>query len=200
MCLYSPSFPQKQTETFQTSTLVYESGLDRSLIVIEADREGNVATSSVTMHVKAAYSAMKLVVENIEELKKRESPSRNAHCAIEPAVLRWHWSEDRSAALQERTLITTKFDDLVSVLVPQALARPYVAEQIQQTIATVTTFSEEEDHIPRFKHRHFQAKCILSTGEFENKQRKMREESQKIYHDPTVVPLSDCPLSARIRG
>jgi hypothetical protein len=199
-CLYSPSFPQKQTETFQTCTLVYESGLDRSLIVIEADREGNVATSSVTMHVKAAYSAVKLVVENVEELKKREIPSRNTSCAIDPAVLRWHWSEDRSATLQERTLITTRLDDLVSVLVPQALARPYVAEQIQQMIATIANSSEEEDHIPRFRHLHFQAKCILSTGEFENKQKKMREESQQIYHDPTVVPLSDSPLDAGIRG
>ncbi|PVH68760.1 hypothetical protein DL98DRAFT_662021 [Cadophora sp. DSE1049] len=196
LSLHSNKAFMTQPSTFEVCSLVYETGHSRSLTMLAGDRAGDVCATSDKGYIHYSHTAMKMLCDNMEALKKKQSPSSTD----ERAVIKWQWSEGRKEQrTQEKTFETSQADDMVSILPLLSLSNPYITRKMIDIITLITITSEEEDPILQFEQKHFQAKFVITTADYIGRQQRVDERNGS-FTDPEVVPVSGNILSKRIRA
>jgi hypothetical protein len=196
LSLHSNKLFLTEPSTFEVCSLVYETGHSRSLTLLAGDRAGDVCATSDTEYVQYSYTALKMLFDNMEALKRKQLPLNTE----EQAVIKWQWSEGRKEQRPvERTFETSEADDMVSMLPLLSLSNPYVTQRMIEIITLVTVTSEEEDPVLQFEQKHFQAKFVITTADYIGRQQRV-DARHRSFTDPEVAPVSGNILSKRIRG
>ena len=206
---FASTFYGRPVDDFECCTMMYETGLERSLAVLCQERDGDVASTSSPMHTRICYRALSLAFKNLEAVKTSTPPqprpmtpradiSSGKH--EEPSWIAIDW--ERATGVKDSTHITDKFqtsstDSLISAIVPISLCSPWVAAATEGLIQYVASIAENDDPIRFFKRQHLQAKCTLRSATFIAKL-PVRELGQRSHTD--TVPISEGPLIKRKRG
>ncbi len=195
--LYASEKTGNPSNCFEVCTLIYETGLERSLTVISSDRRGDVVATSDAAHVTCSYAASLTLMKNLEHLKTNSQPPHGD--VSERTSIRWQWSEEvdnRKAG----SFSTSRFDDVVSIILPLALADTHTGIDIGFLLDYATGSSEEEDPVIQFDRKHFTAEFVVTTAAWEDKQHKQKFANAAHAPDPDVVPVSRSPFNKTIRG
>jgi hypothetical protein len=199
LALYGSEKTGNPPNCFEVCTLVYETGLERTLTVISNDRRGDVAATSDTTHVTCSYTAFQNLMKNVEHLKSKHLPPRDD--TREQTSISWQWAEGLQGSVsQPQKFRTSRFDDIVSIMVPLALTDPYTGIELGNMLDFATSNSEEEDPVIQFERKHFTAKFVVTTAAWGDKQHKLKFASAAHRPDQEVLPVSRSPLSRAIRG
>lgn len=197
--LYASEKTGNPPNCFEVCTLVYETGLERSLTVISNDRRGDVMATSDATHVTCSYAAFETLIKNAEYLKSVSQPPHSD--AGEQTSIYWNWTEgvDNSASTT-RSFRTSHFDDIVSIMVPLALTDTRTGIDMGIMLDYATGHSEDDDPVIQFDRKHFTAKFVVTTAAWEDKQHKLKFANTANGPDPDVRPISGSPLNKVIRG
>ncbi|KAH6865259.1 hypothetical protein BKA58DRAFT_472387 [Alternaria rosae] len=197
--LYASEKTGNPPNCFEVCTLVYETGLERSLTVISNDRRGDVAATSDTTHVTCSYTAFQNLMKNVELLKSERQPPRDD--TREQTNIRWQWAEGIQGTISPvQNFRTSRFDDIVSIMVPLALTDPHTGIELGNMLDFATGNSEEEDPVIQFERKHFTAKFVVTTAAWQDKQHKLKFANAAHGPDLDVLPVSRSPLSRTIRA
>jgi hypothetical protein len=199
LALYASEKTGNPANCFEVCTLVYETGLDRSLTVISDDRRGDVAATSDTANVTCSFTAFQLLMKNTEYLKSRCPPPHSASC--NQTTIRWQWAEGvKKTTPKVDSFCTSSLDDVVSIMVPFSLTDTHTGIEMGRMLDFASGTSEEEDPIMQFEREHFNAKYVVTTAAWDDKQHKLKFANTAHQLDPDVLPVSGSPLNRTIRG
>lgn len=197
--LYASEKTGNAPNCFEICTLIYETGLERSLTLISNDRQGDVAATSDTTHVTCSYTAFQNLMKNVAHLQFNNSSRRSDK--HEQTTICWQWAECmQGQSSRDYGFSTSRFDDIVSVMVPLALTDTHTAIEMGMMLDFATGNSEEEDPVIQFERKHFTAKFVITTAAWEDKQHKLKFVNAAHGPDLDVRPVSKSPLNRTIRG
>ncbi|KAJ4375368.1 hypothetical protein N0V83_002454 [Neocucurbitaria cava] len=192
---------------FHQHAVAYETGFDRSLVIVSEDREGYVTTTSAAALTRTCCRALTLVKKNIEMLPGRERPpSSSAHTGTgtEFCNITWDWAVKHADNTKptanstkcSRKFETKKLDSIISVMIPLALSTPYVASTIEELVQYTMAHStrKTEEPVRRFKHSPIEASFSIQTSFNARMQKKMRDQ------DSDTVSINYSDLIGRLKG
>ncbi|KAK0109762.1 hypothetical protein ONS95_002438 [Cadophora gregata] len=196
--LYASEKTGNPPNCFELCTLVYETGLERSLTVISNDRRGDVAATSDFTHVNCSFTAFQNLMKNVEYLGSKAQSPRSAG---DLTTIQWQWSEGSEGSVPKAgRFLTGRFDNIVSIMVPFALTDSHTGIEMGVMLDYATGNSEDEDPVIQFERRHFTAKFVVTTAAWDDKQHKMKSADTAHGPDPDVAPISRSPLNRTIRA
>ena len=194
--LYASEKTGNPPNSFEVCTLVYETGLRRSLTVISSDRRGDVAATSDATHVTCSYTAFQNLRKNFEHLKAERQPPRDD--ARDQTSIHCQYKD--GSVSQDHVFRTSRFDDIVSIMIPLSLTDPFIGIGMGLMLDFVTGNSEDEDPVLQFERKHFTAKFVVTTAAWEDRQHKLKFANVARQPDLEVLSVSQSPLSKAIRG
>jgi hypothetical protein len=197
--LYASEKTGNAANCFEVCTLVYETGLERSLAVISDDRRGDVSATSDAAHITCSFTAFQLLMKNTDYLRASNLPPHSS--PRDQTTIRWQWAEgDRNAAPKADSFCTSRLDDIVSIMVPFSLTDTHTGIEMGSMLDFASGSSEEEDPIMQFEREHYNAKYVVTTAAWQDKQHKLKFANAAHQPDPDVLPVSGSPLNRMIRG
>ncbi|KAI4659252.1 uncharacterized protein J4E78_005678 [Alternaria triticimaculans] len=194
--LYASEKTGNPPNCFEVCTLAYETGLRRSLTVISSDRRGDVAATSDATHVTCSYTAFQNLRKNVEHLKAGRQPPRDD--ARDQTHIHCQYTEGSVSEVHD--FRTSRFDDIVSIMIPLSLTDPFVAIGMGLMLDFATGNSEDEDPVLQFERKHFTAKFVVTTAAWEDRQHKLKFTNAARQPDLEVLSVSQSPLSKAIRA
>ncbi|KAI4644515.1 hypothetical protein J4E93_006420 [Alternaria ventricosa] len=194
--LYASEKTGTPPNCFEVCTLAYETGLRRSLTVISSDRRGDVAATSDATHVTCSYTAFQNLRKNVEHLKAKRQPPRDD--ARDQTRIHCQYTEGSVSEVHD--FRTSRFDDIVSIMIPLSLTDPFVAIGMGLMLDFATGNSEDEDPVLQFERKHFTAKFVVTTAAWEDRQHKLKFTNAARQPDLEVLSVSQSPLSKAIRA
>lgn len=197
---------------FEACSLVYRAGLEGQPTLLSNDRDGDVYASSDPTTINCAYTAMGLLLKNVEALSPTQDQEPRTRQGIQQdtdsarptevnawASIQWEWSGgEPNGAINNTTWRVTKMDHLISVAIGLGLATAYVASSIDRLIHIASNATKEEDPVIQFEAppKDFQALFKITTSEYT----RMSSLPDAPYSDLEVKPVADIPMRRRIRG
>jgi hypothetical protein len=183
--------------SFETCSIVYETGLDKSLTLLSGYRNGDVSASSDRTYIQLSYTAFDLLIKIVETLEKKQTPSSVGQ---DGTTIDWSWNQhDSSSHAKNGHFRTTNLDDIVSMVVCGSLIDVDTAVEVMELIRSASNATEEEDPIVQFAPKSFHAKFTVTTAEWAKKDHRLTSLQQN-YNDPDIVSITKGPLDKRIRG
>jgi hypothetical protein len=192
---------------FHQQVVAYETGFDRSLVVVSGDRNGHVSTTSAAALTRTCCRALTLVKKNVEILRGMERPSNSSartNADTEFCNINLDWAVKQAEATKpsassmkySRNYETKKLESIVSVVIPLALSTPNVASTIEEWVrfSMANSAHRTEEPIRRFKHSRFEASCSIQTSINALSQKKIQDQD----HD--TVPINHCDMIGSLRG
>lgn len=182
-------------DSFHHHAVVYETGFDRSLVMVTEFRDGHVSTTSTPAHLEICSRALSLVRENVEAINARP-PSKQynenlCHITLE-------WEERRSDGTvfvpPKRDLQTTELDTVISILLPLGFNSAKTASSLEHLLQLSTFLSKKqlEEPIRRFESSQFQARCSVQTS--------LDKVSQRNMQHSDTVSISKCGTIGKMKG
>ncbi|TPX12725.1 uncharacterized protein E0L32_000902 [Thyridium curvatum] len=192
-------------ESFEMCALVYKTGLDGVTTTINHDRYGDIHTSCEPAHINNMYSAMVLLMQNLEAIRQMQSTeTRVVDTNTEPpavgATLNWNWRDKSgSTKTSEGRFQFHRIDDIITIAIAVCMSTVYMADSIGRAVPVLGSGTTEEAPIMQFTPppRAFQAVFHLSTEEYLRRQRTL---SQTLTQNPEVRSLASSPLRHGIRA
>jgi hypothetical protein len=198
---------QRTPGDFRHHVVAYETGFNRSLVIVSEDRDGYVTTASAVALTKTCCRALTLVKENIENLHSMERPpSSSVHTdsATESCKISLNWAvkpQDNTKLPGDNTkwphgLETQRVDSIVSVMVPLALSTPHVASVIEDLVkfSMADSTRKTDEPMRRFKHYPIEASCSVQTSINARMQKNTRKQ------DPDTVSINHSDLIGKLKG
>lgn len=192
---------------FHQHVVAYETGFNRSLVIVSEDRDGYVTTTSAAALTKTCCRALALVKKNIEILPSMERPpSSSVHVdsATEFCKVSLNWTvksqDDTKPAANSLkwpcTLETKRLDSIVSIMVPLALSMPHVASNIEDMVkfSMADSTRKTEEPMRRFKHYPIEASCSIQTSINARMQKNTRKQ------DSDTVSINHSGLIGKLKG
>ena len=181
-------------DSFEICSLVYKTGLQRTLTVLSGDKDGDIAASSDLAHISHIYTAFELLLNNTTAA----TPSTRQTDASKSVCIKWRqFKSVEQADMDLHEFHMSSIDHVISILVPLALTSPLAAARIEKLIQIASISADEEDPILQFMPpwKDFGAEYTFSTSEWLSKQHRSKQ-----YHDPDVRSLPKSPLRRGIKG
>jgi hypothetical protein len=198
MSLYHSSFTKRGFDDFHYYAVAYETGFDRSLVIISEDKNGRVSTTPRETLTKTCCRALLLARENIQALndEPKAPPTTSIQNQAEPCYVTMDWAEDEGASPGKVTLSLIKLDTVISVIIPLALSNPMIASYVEGALRYSMGPSRKayEETVRRFKHPRFEASISVQTSTNIASQQKVRRE------DPNTVPIIRSSKIGELRG
>jgi hypothetical protein len=195
---------QLSASCFEIHAAVYKAGLDGAPTTVSSGRMGEISASSDRFCVKSSYTALGLVYKNIRAIKTSqgaEPPPRNGTSRDVQATITCEWDDPASGDQPwKQQNLTAKMSDVVSVLVPLALASTFASSSLLSLIALSGSGTLDEDPLRQFDQpsKDFKAVVNLSTADWISKERRLPEDG--IQEDDEVSKLHKSPQWFGIRG
>ncbi|ERF72635.1 hypothetical protein EPUS_05689 [Endocarpon pusillum Z07020] len=191
-------------------TVAYETGLERSLVALHEDRDGDVWVSPENAAVGSCYFALDTVITNLEHMKRqsdqRSRPPRKQDLEIQNPiekradieVVTIDWRRTKGNSVKSDTLETSNAAELISIMVPLSLSNPRIADDVESLMQEGGLYDDTEDwELPKLvKVNKFQARCTLATSTWLAKQLRVKDPKSQLG----CIPLSRSPLHKRIRA
>lgn len=200
--LLNPQNSTASASCFETCAQAYRTGLEGLVTILSNDRTGQISASSQPFLVKCSYTAMELVMKNLQTFAGPAEPKLMPEVANQDILTRitWEWVEDDDT--DEIRLIHTdifNMDRLISIVVPLGLPCTYGSMALDLLVTLANHGTDEEDPIVQFEPppRNWQALFTVSTADWIRKEKLM---SRGKYRDQDVVPVSGSPMRLGIRG
>lgn len=199
MSLYHSLYTHRGFDDFHYYAVAYETGFDRSLVIISEDKNGRVSTTSRDALTKTSCRAMILARENIEALKDelKTPPTTVTHQnQIEPCFVAMDWAEGEGVPLKRIRRSLTELDSVISAMIPLALTNPIIASYVEDALQYSMGPSRKtyEETIRRFKHPKFEASISVQTSTNIVSQKKVRKD------DLDTVPIIRSNMIGTLRG
>ena len=179
-------------DRFESSVLVYRTGLERTLTSLASDREGEITASSDVTHVKTVYTALSLLQANTRYIRQNLDKT-NVNHGISVTVS-WEWPKENTIKRESDVgeIQVDKMADLVSLLVPLTLANPFEGWVVDNLMEAISSGIDDDDQVLQFKppRKDLIAAYCITTKNYELQSQRARN-----YHaDPEVCSLMKSPL------
>jgi hypothetical protein len=194
--LYASESSGNSASYFELSTLVYQTGIEKTLTVLANDRDGDYSASSDPAHVKCTFTAFEQLLSNALVLQAKER-TRDTENEV---LVRWEWSEGYNCGRYPTGQFSTSTsDELVSMLVPLGLSSIYTAYTVDLLVQLASTGTDEDDPILQFEPppAGLKTEFTVSTAEY---CRRLRKVLASDSNDPEVRSIPRSPLKRGIRG
>jgi hypothetical protein len=198
--LLTPDVSSAAASCFETSVVIYRTGLDNVLTTLTNDRAGQISACSDTFGVKCSYTALELVVRNIRLLTRRSKTFDRAYVNERLTTLKLELPETGLfAGISQCRNFISEMDDLISVTAPMTLISAYCARYLDNLVGLAGSGTDDDDPIVQFDAppKDFGALLTISTADWRKKERIM---SQGIYRDDDIRPVSLSPMRLGFRG
>ncbi|KAF2204159.1 hypothetical protein GQ43DRAFT_460999 [Delitschia confertaspora ATCC 74209] len=183
-------------DKFESSVVVYKTGLERTLTSLSSDREGEITASSDITHVKTVYTALTLLQANTRYIQNN-SDKTNVDRGISTAIS-WEWPKEGSVISQSDKGETEvdKMEDLISLLVPLTLANPFQGWVVDNLMEAISSGIDDDDQVLQFKPP---SKELIAAYSITTKNYTLQSQRARNYHaDPEVCSLMKSPLRKNI--
>lgn len=195
--MYHSWYTRRDSDDFHFHAVAYEIGLDRSLVVVNEDKNGSVSTASAKNLTGTCCRALMLVRDNIEALDKiKAPPSDSVPENTGPCYVTMDWAEDNGRPLRRVKLPLTALDSVISVMVPLALSDPYIADAIEDAFLYAMGPSRKitDESVRRFERSRFRTSISVQTST------NSVSEEQVQSQDPDIAPISRSGMIGRLKG
>jgi hypothetical protein len=198
--LCNPNVTDHGFDNFHHHTVVYETGFDRSLVMVTEFRDGYVSTSSIPAHLEICSRALSLVKDNVTAIsticETRPPSSQSQEEKLCYITLEWEGGKKDcvSDKPQRKDVQTANLDEVVSVLLPLGFNAATTASHLETMIQLSAFLSRKEldEPIQRFESSPFQARCSVQTS-----LDRIAETNIKHYD---TVSISKCGTIGKITG
>jgi hypothetical protein len=201
--LFNSTVDDRLYEDIHHYAVAYETGFERSHVVVSENREGDVSTTSSPAFVRTCCHALRLVQVNIDQLKKEISPPKSYATSeddIQQCLITLDWSVRQKGTnepvLTSTQLSTTNLDNVISTVMPLALSTPFVSSNIEDLVHFISshTMSEVDEPMGRFRHPRLRAKCAVQTSA------NLAWQERVNLYDTDTVSIGECGIFGKLRG